>query len=368
MSPNTRTERRKLDHIKICLERGVQFKTVTAGFEDVHLIHRALPEVNLREVDTTSKLLGHPLTAPIIIEAMTGGTPEAEKLNATLAEAAEKFSIGMGVGSQRAALENPHLTQTYAIVRDKAPNAFIMANLGCSQLLKGNCLEQAEKAVEMIKADALAVHLNPLQEAVMVEGQTDFKGSLGVIKEIAQTLKSPVVAKETGAGVAAEEARLLEGAGVKAIDVGGAGGTSWSAVEYYRARSSGNERGEQLGSTFWDWGIPTVPSLIEVRSSTNLTVIASGGIRSGIEAAKALALGADAVGIALPLLKAAVRGRKQTFKAIQRIVEELKVAMFLAGAASVKELTEKPVVITGKTAEWLKARGFSVESSRRIGR
>jgi len=361
-----RTESRKSDHIRICLKEDVQSKTTT-GFEDVRLIHRALPEVNLREVDTTSELLGHRLSAPIIIGAMTGGTPEAAKINARLAEAAEELGIGMGVGSQRAALEDRRLIPTYEVARAKSPDIFLMGNLGCPQLIKGNGVEEARKAVEMIKADALAVHLNPLHEAVQSEGEADFRASEKV-KEIAHALEVPVIAKETGAGISAEEAKTLEGIGVKAIDIGGLGGTSWAAVEYYRAQRSKKDLGERLGLTFWDWGIPTVSSLVEVRSSTRLPVIASGGIRTGLDVAKALALGANAASIALPLLKAAVQGRKQVVKILHYVIADLKVATFLAGAKSVQQLSGKPLVITGKTAEWLRARGFNPESyARRVG-
>ncbi len=359
LPPKTRTEERKLDHIQICLKENVQPRAATTGFEDVHLLHRALPEINLREVDTASTLLGHSLSAPIIIGAMTGGTSEAAKINATLAEAAEELGIGMGVGSQRAALENPRLASTYEVARVKAPHIFLMANLGCPQFVKGYGVKEARRAVEMVKADALAVHLNPLQEAIQVEGQTDFNGALNRLRELAHALETPLVVKETGAGIAAEEAVALEEAGVKAIDVGGLGGTSWAAVEYHRAKHSGRGLSARLGLAFWDWGIPTAVSLVEVRSSTRLPVIASGGIRSGVDVAKALALGADAVSLSLPLLKAAVRGRKQVLKTLQYIVAELRVAMFLIGARSVQELREKPVVVTGKTAEWLRARGFT---------
>jgi isopentenyl-diphosphate delta-isomerase len=367
LSPKTRTEERKLDHIRICLKENVQSRTASTGFEDVHLLHKALPEINLREVDTASAILGHSLSAPIIIGAMTGGTSEAAKINAVLAEAAEELGIGMGVGSQRAALESPQLTQTYYVARAKAPHIFLMANLGCPQFVKGYSVEEARRAVEMIKADALAVHLNPLQEAVQVEGQTDFKGALNKLRELAHALDVPVVVKETGAGIAAEEAEALEDAGVKAIDVSGVGGTSWAAVEYHRAKHSRRGLSERLGLSFWDWGIPTVVSLVEVRSSTRLPVIAGGGIRSGVDVAKALALGADAVSLALPLLKAAVGGGKQVLKTLQYIVAELRVAMFLTGARSVQELKAKPVVVTGKTAEWLKARGFTPEGYAKRG-
>lgn len=359
-------EDRKAQHIEICLRKNVQAKSVTTGFEEVHLVHRALPEMDYGEIDIRTKLFGHELSAPLIISGMTGGTNVAFKINATLAEAAEKLRIGIGVGSQRVAIENPKLAYTFKVVREKAPTSFIIANIGGLQI-KEDGVEVAKKAVDMIKADALAIHLNPLQETVQSEGQRDFRGILRNIKEIAQSISVPVIAKETGAGISAEDAVALEKAGVKGIDVSGSGGTSWSAVEYHRAKMMGDIVGERLGFTFWDWGIPTTVSLIEVRRSTKLTVIASGGIRDGIDVAKAMALDADAVGIAHPLLKLAMKGARAIIDELHHLVNQLRVAMFLTGSMSIKDLRKVPVVITGKTADWLEARGFSVSEYARRG-
>jgi len=354
------TRKRKADHIRICLTTDVQ-SHVSAGFEDIHLVHEALPEISLTEIDTTTNIFGHKLSSPIIIAGMTGGTRKAAKINATLAEAAEKLGLGMGVGSQRIAIEDPKQEYSFRIVREKAPTAFIIANIGCVQLVKGYGVNEALKAVEMVEANALAIHLNTLQEAVQVEGQVDFKEALKKIREITQTLTIPVIAKETGSGISSETAKKLEEAGVKGIDVGGVGGTSWAAVEYYRAKELKKRFNQQLSLTFWDWGIPTVISLIETVKTTNLTTIATGGVRSGIDIAKALALGAHAAGIALPLLKTAVKGVEKTVWKLKCLTEELKVAMFLTGKKSVEELRKTPLVITGKTAEWLKIRGFKPE-------
>jgi len=356
------TEGRKLSHIQICLKKNVMARSVRTGFEDVRLIHRALPEINLGEVNVTTEIFGHKLSVPLIIAAMTGGTAQAAKINSVLAEAAEQLGLGMGVGSQRAAIENSKLTYTFRIVREKAPNAFLIANIGCPQLTRGYGLKEAEAAVKMIKANALAIHMNPLQEAIQAEGETGYRGVLAKIGEICRSISVPVIAKETGAGVAAEDAKVLESVGVKGLDVGGAGGTSWAAVEYYRAMGARNSLHQRLGKTFWDWGIPTAVSLIEVKHSTRLTTIATGGIRTGVDVAKALALGADAVGLALPLLKPSIHGLKTLVTKLQFIIEELKTAMFLVGATEVRDLQKVPVVITGQSAEWLRARGFQLRN------
>ena len=238
---------------------------------------------------------------------MTGGTEEATKINASIAEAVEKLGLGMGVGSQRAAIEDQKLEKTYKIARKKAPTAFLIANIGGVQLVHGYGLKEVKKAVEMIDADAVAMHLNAVQEALQPEGQTNFKGVLAKISEIAGELDKPVIVKETGCGISAEDAKALEAAGVKAIDVGGVGGTSFAAVEYYRSTSPNS-----MGEVFWDWGIPTAVSLIETTQTVKIPVIASGGVRSGLDIAKSLALNANLASISQPVLEAAVKGAKKT--------------------------------------------------------
>lgn len=337
----------------------MQARTIRTGFDDIYLIHRALPETSLEEIDLSVNLFGHRLDAPIVIEAMTGGTERAAKINAALAEAAEEFKVALGVGSQRAALEDPGLAYTFRVARDKAPSILLIGNLGAPQIIGENGLDNVHEAVKMIDADALAIHLNSLQEAMQPEGTPSFKGLTGKIREITREVKVPIIAKETGAGFACEEARLLESLGVKGIDVSGAGGTSWAAVESYRAKMRRDEARERLGNSFWDWGIPTAVSTVEASQSTRLTVISSGGIRTGVDAAKALALGGDAVGLALPLLKPAIEGKVSG--SLQSLIRELKIAMFLVGAKSVEELKQTPLVITGRTAEWLNIRGFKPE-------
>ncbi|MFP3984807.1 MAG: type 2 isopentenyl-diphosphate Delta-isomerase [Candidatus Bathyarchaeia archaeon] len=354
----SQTENRKADHLRISLDKDVNARQTTTGFEDVHLVHQALPEVNRDKIRLATKVFHHEFSAPILVGAMTGGTPEAEKINGFIAEAIEELGLGMGVGSQRAALEEPKLESTYKIVRKKAPDAFLVANLGAPQLVQGYGVREAEKTVEMIEADALAIHLNALQEAIQPEGEAHYASVLQKIEAIAEKLQIPVIVKETGAGISAEVAKKLEQSGVRGIDVSGAGGTSWAAVEYYRAETAKDAFRQQLGENFWDWGIPTVISLVEVSQSTKLTVIASGGVRTGIDIAKAVALGADLASMSTPILRPATKSSSEVKKTLSLFIEGLRNAMFLAGAESIEELKKTPVVMLGNTAEWLEKRGF----------
>lgn len=362
------TRKRKINHIRISLNQKVQARKATTGFEDVYFIHKALPEIDKQEIDLSTTVLDHKFSAPLIVGAITGGAQEATEINATIAEAVEKLGLGMGVGSQRAAIEDKRLEKTFAIARKKAPTAFLIANIGGVQLVNGYDVKEVKKAIEMIDADAIAIHLNALQEAAQPEGQTNFKGILENISELAKEIDKPIIAKETGAGISAEEAEKLEAAGVKAIDVSGVGGTSFAAVEYYRAKKRKNSLQRVLGDIFWDWGIPTAISVAEVSQTVNIQVIASGGIRNGVDVAKALTLGASLASLSQPALQAAIKGLKETENMLSSIMEELKNAMFLTGAESVKQLRKVPIVITGKTAEWLKLRGLNLESYARRGR
>jgi len=363
-----KTQKRKADHIRIATTCNVQARRTTAGFEDVNFVHRALPEIDKEKIDPSTTVFNHRFSAPIMVSAITGGTSEARKINATIATVVEELGLGMGVGSQRAALEDGRLEKTFAVVRKKAPTAFLVANIGGVQLVRGYGIKEVRKAIEMIDADAIAIHLNPLQEAVQPEGETSFKGVLERIGEIAKELDKPVIVKETGAGIASEEARKLEAVGVKGIDVSGAGGTSFAAVEFFRAKGGRNLHRRRLGDVFWDWGIPTAISIVEVAQTVNIPVIASGGIRSGLDAAKALALGASLASMAHPVLQAALGGVKKTRKMLRLLIEELRNTMFLVGAENSQQLHKTPLVITGKTAEWLRLRGFDVEAyARRSG-
>jgi isopentenyl-diphosphate delta-isomerase len=362
------TRKRKAEHIRICLDERAQTKDATSGFEDIQFVHKALPEIGKQKIDLSTCVFGHKFNAPLIVSAMTGGTAEAEKINVNIAQAVEEMGLGMGVGSQRAAIENPKLAETFKVARKNAPTAFLIANLGGVQLVHGYGAKEAKKALDMIDADALAIHLNALQEAVQPEGQTNFEGVLAKIGEIAAGLDVPVIVKETGCGIASEEAKKLEAAGVKAIDVGGLGGTSFAAVEYFRTEEKQNSLERFLGEAFWDWGIPTAASLAEIAQTVKIPVFASGGLRYGSDIAKALALGASLTGIAQPVLQTAVKGAAETENLLGLLIEELKNVMFLVGAKKVEQLTQRPIVVTGRTANWLQARGFAVESYAVRGR
>lgn len=339
------TPDRKLEHIKICLEEKVESEY--SGFEDVMLIHNALPELNLDEIDTNTRFLGKELSAPFMIASMTGGHRDTKSINKNIAIAVEELKLGMGVGSQRAAIEKPELADSFTVVRDYAPNALIYANIGVAQLLED--IEIADRAVEMIDADALAIHLNFLQEAIQPEGDTNAKGCLKVIEEVCSSVKVPVIIKETGAGISGDVARVVKKAGASAIDVGGRGGTSWSGVEVYRADGIWKD----IGRDFWNWGIPTAFCIVECCEI--LPTIATGGIRSGIDVAKAIALGARVASSALPFLRPATISAEEVVKKLEYFLQGLKVAMFLTSSEKVEDLMGK-VFITGKLKEWLKFR------------
>jgi len=362
------TRKRKEDHIRISLNQKIQARKITTGFEDIYFVHKALPEIDKQKIDLSTTVFNHKFAAPLIVGAITGGTLEAAKINATIAEVVEELGLGMGVGSQRAAIEDKKLEKSFAIARKRAPTAFLIANIGGVQLVHGYGLKEVKKAIEMIDADAIAIHLNPLQEAVQPEGQKNFKRVLEKIGEITEEIDKPVIAKETGAGIAAEEARKLEAAGVKGIDVSGAGGTSFAAVEYHRTKRKAESFQRTLGDVFWDWGIPTAVSIVEASQTVKIPIIASGGIRDGVDMAKALTLGASLTSLSQPVLQAAVKGVKETKDMLSLLIEELRNSMFLVGAGYVQALRNVPLVITGKTAEWLKIRGFNVEGYARKGK
>lgn len=351
------TSRRKMEHLELCARCHVESRKVSAGFEDVVLVHRALPEISMNDIDMSVDFLGKKLSFPFLIASITGGHPETMSVNAALAGAAEELGIGIGVGSQRAAIDDPKQAESFKTVRENAPTAFVYGNIGAAQI-KEYGVEKVASLVSMIDADAIAVHLNFLQEAIQPEGDLDASGCLEMIEKISSEVGVPVIAKETGAGISREDALLLKKAGVSAIDVGGAGGTSWSGVEVYRARMEKDKLGEHLGELFWDFGIPTVSSLVECKVAVPL--IATGGVRTGVDVAKSIALGASAASAALPFVAPAMKGQNAVIEVLEVIRQELKAAMFLTGCANFKALSHAPAVVVGPTSEYLTRRGFNV--------
>ncbi|WP_295613695.1 type 2 isopentenyl-diphosphate Delta-isomerase [uncultured Methanobrevibacter sp.] len=343
---------RKLEHLLICKNYDVEFKDKTTGFEDIELVHNALPEVDKNEIDLSTSVFGKKLDSPLFITAITGGHPASKDINKQLAIAAEQNNIALGVGSQRAACEHPELADTYSVVRENAPDCLLVGNIGAPQLNLSN------KAVEILDADILAIHLNPLQESIQPEGDLDARGYLDLISKITDLVDIPVMAKETGCGISAETAKQLADAGVSFIDVEGAGGTSWAAVETYRSDD------KYYGELFWDWGIPTAISTAEVVNTVDVPVISSGGIRTGLEAAKAIALGADSVGMALPFLKKSI-SQEDLNQFIKKFNDSLRIAMFLVGANNIEELKQSKLVIRGKTKQWLEDRGINTRNYSR---
>jgi isopentenyl-diphosphate delta-isomerase len=335
-------EQRKDDHIKINLERDVR-SALTTGLEKIRLTHQALPELDLDEIDTRLGLFGRHLGAPILVSSMTGGTKDAGSINMRLAEAAQACGIAMGVGSQRAALEKPEQEASFQ-VRKIAPGILLFANLGAVQLNYGYGVDECRRAVDMIEADALYLHLNPLQEAVQHGGDTNWKGLAAKIENVCKKLEVPVVAKEVGWGISEQTAKLLANCGVAGIDVAGAGGTSWSQVEMHRAP---NEFLRNLAATYVGWGIPTVESILNVkRVAPGLTILASGGLKDGLDIAKCLALGAALGGMAGSFLKAAAISTDYAIEAIKLAQYQLKISMFCAGAGRLADLGTDKIAAT----------------------
>jgi len=344
-------KQRKKDGIEIPLHKDVQARTASTYLEYVKLVHNALPELDYDDIDLSTTFLGHRFSVPLIIDSMTGGTDEATIINGRLGELAQQYGFGMGLGSQRAGLKSEELAATYSVARDNAPGAFLIANIGGAQLAKGLTIEEARKIVKMIGANALVVHLNPLQELVQPEGEPRYRGVLDRISELVKNMDVPVIVKEVGAGISREVAIRLEMAGVSAINVAGAGGTSWAGVEKLRADMMKNKAKARLGEVFWDWGIPTAASLIQVRRAVKLPLIASGGMRNGLEVAKCVVLGASMAAMAYPFLKAAAHSKEALFAFTDSVIAELKSTMFLVGASNVQSLARSRYMLTGALAE-----------------
>jgi isopentenyl-diphosphate Delta-isomerase len=331
----TEIETRKADHLRVCLEEDVQFQQVTSGFEGYRFTHNCLPEINRSDINLQTTFLGKNLGAPLLISSMTGGTELAQLVNTRLATVAQRYRLAMGVGSQRIVIEQPHLASTFA-VRSFAPDILLLANLGAVQLNYGCGLDDCLRLVDSLEADALILHLNPLQECVQSRGDTNFRGLLAKITQLCQQLPIPVVAKEVGNGISAPMAQKLIDAGVSAIDVAGAGGTSWAKVESQRAKDNKQRR---LGQTFADWGLPTAQCLNSIRAiAPKIPLIASGGLINGLDVAKAIALGADLAGLARPFLEAAFKSEAAVDELVEVLIAELETALFCTGNATLAEL------------------------------
>ncbi len=330
------TEARKARHLDVCLDEDVR-SALDPGWDGVRLRHEALPEIALEDVDPRMTFLGHSLGAPILVSSMTGGTERAGVINRRLAVAAERGGIALGLGSGRALIENPALLPTFD-VRPQAPHALLFANLGAVQLNYGITVDDVRRMIEALQADALFLHLNPLQEALQPAGDTNFRALVPKIADLCARIGVPVLAKGVGSGISAHTTRRLLEAGITAVDVAAAGGTSWARVE---GKRSGDDRREALAETFADWGTPTVESVRALRSTfPTLPLIASGGLRSGVHIAKALALGADLCGLALPFLEAANESDAAVDELVDALVEGLRIAMFATGSARVADLRD----------------------------
>jgi isopentenyl-diphosphate Delta-isomerase len=328
-------ETRKTEHLEIALNDPVQFRDISTGFENYYFLHQALPAVNLLEIDLSTVLFGKRLLAPILVSSMVGGISQTSVINLNLAKAAQKLGLAMGVGSQRVLKDSPGLVKTFYI-RDVAPDILLFANLGAVQLNYGFGVKECLSVVKSIEADGLILHLNPLQEALQTEGNTNFYGLLEKIKQLCQEMPVPVIVKEVGNGISEATARKLVQTGVAAIDVAGSGGTCWSEIERRRLK---NHLGRRIAANFSSWGIPTAESLAMTRKAAPLIpVIASGGIRTGIDIAKAIALGADACGIGLPLLKQAINSTEEAQVILKEVIEVLRVTMFCAGSGNINQL------------------------------
>jgi len=346
---------RKLQHIDVALKEDVE-GPLTTLLECIHIPHQALIDADPEDVDIKVRFLGKELAAPLIISGMTGGAPGTEKINAALASVAEEEGLALGVGSQRAALENPNLEYTFKVVREVAPTAPIIANIGAAEVVKYPP-SKILKVVEMIDADALAVHLNPAQEAAQPEGTPSMKGIIKSLEKLVQESPVPVMVKEVGNGLSKETANTLRSIGIKHFDVEGAGGTNWVKVEMYRAVRAGDRVKEGIAKNLLTWGIPTAASIIEVRNAApDAYIIGSGGIRTAIDAVKAIVIGADAAGMALPFLKAYASGELREFT--KALIHSFRMAVLMTGSRNMEELKRLKPVITPPLTHWISARNL----------
>lgn len=361
-----KTVLRKFEHLRVCLEETAE-GPLTNWLEYVTIPHCANPELNFEDVDLSIKFLNKKLRAPLIVTAITGGAPGTEKINKVIAKVVEDLGLAMGVGSQRAALENPSLAYTFSIVRDFAPTAIVIANIGASQLVDGLKIDNILKIIDMVKADALSIHLNPAQEVFQAEGKALFKGLTKILGKLVDELPIPIVIKEVGCGISYEVAKTLREVGIRYFDIAGAGGTNWVLVEMLRLKKKNMEEKAEVAKAFLDWCIPTAASILDTRLATkDSVIIASGGIRTGVDVVKSIALGADLAGMALPILKALTKNENSLRKLLIKVINEIKIATFLAGARTVYELKSKHIVLYGPLKDWLISRGFTIKEYIKI--
>jgi isopentenyl-diphosphate Delta-isomerase len=346
-------KRRKREGIEIPLTENVQGKKNSTYLEYVKLFHNALPEIDYDEIDLSTQFLNKSFSAPLIIDSMTGGTDEAFLINKRLGQIAEKYGLGMGLGSQRAGLKSEKLIESYSIARNVAPNAFLIANIGGAQLSDGLSTVDVIKIIKMIDADALAIHLNPLQELIQPEGEPRFKGILQRISNLVQDIEIPIIVKEVGSGISADVALRLEKSGVRSINVAGSGGTSWAGIEKIRADQHNEYIKSRLGELFWDWGIPTALSILLVSRSVKIPIIASGGLRNGLEIAKCMILGSNLCAMAFPFLKRAAQSEEELEKFTQSILSEIRSTMFLLGTKDIGSLKNTRYILIDKLASVL---------------
>lgn len=352
----TLTSDRKLAHLQICLEHDVQGRNITTGLEDISFVHHATTDLNMEDIDLSVELFGKNLQFPLIISGMTGGHAFAQQLNDSLSQVAEKTQIGMGVGSQRAALEDAQARESFEIVKANAPKILKIGNIGAGQIVEDLTSADLKEIVSMINADAVAFHFNPLQESIQPEGDTNLQGLMDQVLKLINGSSTPIIAKEVGSGFSRFDIARIKKSGFKGIDIQGAGGTSWAGVESIRTE---DPKYKKTGEVFWDWGLPTTISTIFAKEQFKGHIIGSGGVRNGLEAAKLLALGADAVGMAIPFLFAMQdQSIEKSLKFIEEIAYQIRLACFLTGSQNINELKSAPLIISGKTAEILRAYGI----------
>jgi len=355
----TMTSERKLAHLQICLEQDVQSRVVSTGLEDISFIHQATTDLNLEDIDLSIKIFNKKLKLPLIISGMTGGHSFSLKLNDYLSQVAEKTKIGIGVGSQRAALEDISARESFQIIKNNAGNTLKIGNIGAGQIVNDFTSSDLKEIIEMIGADAIAFHFNPLQESIQPEGDTNLFGLKEKTKSLIQSSNVPIIAKEVGSGFSIIDINRLKNLGFSGVDVQGVGGTSWSGVESIRTNVLKYKR---AGEVYWDWGTPTAISTLLASRNFDGTVIGSGGVRTGLDVAKLIALGANAAGMALPFLFAIKdQSIEKVYDFINEIEYQLRIACFLTGSSNLSELQSAPLLITGKTAEVLRIYGINPE-------